>query len=55
MQDKITEVVNRIIEQKKLNPNNDTSALEHMIDQYVYEIYGITESEVKYIDQTIKR
>ena len=55
MQDKIIEVVNTIIEQKKQNPNYDTSAFEHIIDQYVYEIYGITDSEVKYINHTIKR
>jgi adenine-specific DNA-methyltransferase len=43
-------VVNQIIQTKKQNPSADTSDLENQIDQLVYQLYGLTEEEIKIID-----
>ena len=44
--------INRIMEEKKINPSADTSALEIDIDHLVYQLYGLTEEEVKIIEET---
>lgn len=38
---------------KKTNPNHDTSSLERQIDVIVYKIYGLTDAEIKIIEQNI--
>jgi len=48
--DRIEELVDRIIEVKKLNPKADASDLERQIDQRVYEIYSLTEEEIAIIE-----
>lgn len=35
---------------KKTDSNADTSALEHEIDRFVYELYGLTEEEIAMIE-----
>jgi hypothetical protein len=43
-------LVDRILAAKGGNPQADTSALEREIDQLVYELYGLTEDEVKIVE-----
>jgi hypothetical protein len=49
-QDTIVTFVNQILSAKKENPTTDISALETEIDHLVYELYGLTEEEIKIID-----
>lgn len=49
---KLDEYVNRIIELKKQNPSADTTALESQIDALVYELYGLSEEEVKIVENS---
>jgi adenine-specific DNA-methyltransferase len=44
------EKVKRIIEIKKTEPSADTTTLESEIDQLVYQLYGLTEEEIKIIE-----
>ena len=49
----IVKIVDEIITLKKTNPNHDTSSLERQIDSIVYDIYGLTDAEIKIIEQSI--
>jgi adenine-specific DNA-methyltransferase len=42
--------VQRVLLQKRQNPTADTSALEAEIDQMVYRLYGLTEEEIKIVE-----
>lgn len=53
IQNSIVKIVNEIIALKKTNPNHDTSSLERQIDVIVYKIYGLTDAEIKIIEQSI--
>ena len=53
IQNSIVKIVNEIIALKKSNPNHDTSSLERQIDTVVYDIYGLTDAEIKIIEQSI--
>ena len=53
IQNSIVKIVNEIIALKKTNPNHDTSSLERQIDAIVYKIYGLTNAEIKIIEQSI--
>ena len=53
IQNSIVKIVNEIIALKKSNPNHDTSSLERQIDVIVYKIYGLTDAEIKIIEQII--
>jgi hypothetical protein len=44
-------IVNKILAAKKQDPNADISALEKEIDQLVYQLYGLTEEEIKIVEQ----
>lgn len=44
-------LVDRILSTKELNPQADTSALEAEIDHLVYDLYGLTEDEIKIIEE----
>ncbi len=48
--DDIASVVDKIMNIKKNNPQADTSGLEKEIDRLVYELYGLTEEEVKVVE-----
>jgi len=48
--DKITVLVEEIIEVKRKNPEADTSSLEAEIDQLVYELYGLTADEIGIVE-----
>ena len=40
------------MEEKKYNPSADTSALESEIDRLVYQLYGLTDEEIKIVEQS---
>jgi len=50
-QNNIMELVNQILAAKKKDSNADTNALEKEIDQLVYQLYGLTEEEIKIVEQ----
>lgn len=43
-------IVERVISAKKENAKADTSELEKKIDKMVYELYGLTEEEIKIVE-----
>jgi len=43
-------LVNQILATKKQNPSADTTDIENQIDQLVYQLYGLTEEEIKIIE-----
>ncbi|MCX6992867.1 MAG: Eco57I restriction-modification methylase domain-containing protein [Kiritimatiellaeota bacterium] len=43
--------IDRILAAKKADPSADTSALEREIDERVYRLYGLTEAEIKIVEQ----
>ena len=49
-QEAIINKVNAILSAKYNNPSADTSALEFDIDQLVYQLYGMTEEEIKIVE-----
>jgi hypothetical protein len=50
---KMIKLVDQILSTKKSNPTADTCALENEIDQLVYELYGLTEEEIKIVEGVI--
>ena len=42
--------VNKILELKKADSKADTSQLENEIDQMVYELYGLSEEEIRIVE-----
>jgi hypothetical protein len=46
----IEALVDNILAAKKQNPQADTSALEKQIDEMVYELYDLTEEEVRIVE-----
>ena len=48
---KIENIVNKILSLKKQNPEADTRVLEVEIDQLVYQLYDLTEEEIKIIEE----
>lgn len=43
-------LVDKILSAKKKNPEADTSAIETEIDNLVYQLYGLTEEEIKIVE-----
>jgi len=50
IQNKMSILVSEIIKTKKQNPSADTTDLENQIDQLVYQLYELTEEEIKIIE-----
>ncbi|GBF54359.1 hypothetical protein N0824_02223 [Microcystis sp. 0824] len=50
----IENIVDQILTDKKSNPKADTSELEKEINQIVYELYGLSEEEIRIIEGEIK-
>jgi adenine-specific DNA-methyltransferase len=48
--DILDEIVTQILQLKQQNPVADTSALEAEIDVMVYQLYGLTEDEIKIVE-----
>jgi len=42
--------VNKILEQKRGNPDADTRDLERAIDELVYRLYDLTDDEIRLIE-----
>ena len=42
--------VDRILAAKERDPKADTTAWEQEIDRLVYELYGLTEDEIKLVE-----
>ena len=53
VQNSIIKIVDEIITHKKTDSRYDTSVLEQKIDTIVYNIYGLTDSEIKFIEKSI--
>lgn len=49
-QNKICLLVKKAIEKKQFCPSADTSALESEIDDFVYQLYGLTKEEIKIVE-----
>ncbi len=49
-QQPIIDLVNQILDTKTASPNADTMHMETEIDQLVYQLYGLTNSEIKIIE-----
>ena len=49
-ENKIISIVDQILALKKNNPQADTSELEREIDMLVYELYGLTEEEIRIVE-----
>lgn len=54
VRNKISALVNEILASKNINPSIDITALENQIDQLVYQLYGLTEEEIKIIENASK-
>jgi type I restriction-modification system DNA methylase subunit len=52
LEQNIFEIVEKIIVAKKVNCSHDTSTLESEIDRLVYQLYGLTEEEIKIVEQS---
>ncbi|BFN36529.1 Eco57I restriction-modification methylase domain-containing protein [Fidelibacter multiformis] len=50
----IETLFDKIILAKKNNPQTDTLEWEKQIDKLVYELYGLTEEEIRIIDESVK-
>ncbi|MEW6587139.1 MAG: hypothetical protein AB1442_16205 [Nitrospirota bacterium] len=46
------ELVTRILATKAINPSADTSALEQEIDRLLYVLYGLTDEEIKIVEDS---
>ncbi|MGQ9844587.1 MAG: class I SAM-dependent DNA methyltransferase, partial [Spirochaetota bacterium] len=46
----IEALVDKILAAKKQNPQADTSHWEREIDRLVYELYGLTEEEIRIVE-----
>jgi adenine-specific DNA-methyltransferase len=50
IENEISDLVKRVIEQKKLNNESDTTSIENQINHLVYELYGLTDEEIKIVE-----
>ncbi len=55
VQKQLVTIVDRILVEKKRNPEVDTSSLESEIDQLVYKLYGLTEEEIAIVEGRDKK
>ncbi|MEA5616400.1 TaqI-like C-terminal specificity domain-containing protein [Cronbergia sp. UHCC 0137] len=49
----LEKLVDKVLNAKKSDPNADTTALEAEIDQMVYQLYELTEEEIKIVEGNI--
>ena len=52
LQQPFIDKVDQILSLKKVNPEADTSALEREIDFMVYALYGLSEEEIKIVEES---
>ena len=48
--DVVSKEIDQILAAKKQDPNTDTLALEREIDELVYNLYGLTEEEIRIVE-----
>ena len=53
-EDFITKIVDEIISEKDSDPNSDTQNLEETINQHIYNLYGLSEDEIRIIEESLK-
>lgn len=53
-QDKIPNLVDRILSEKRRDAGADVSALEREIDELVYGLYGLTPDEIKLVEEATR-
>jgi restriction endonuclease S subunit len=53
-EEKISTLVDQIIYLKNENLDADTSELENKIDQLVFQLYELTEEEIKIVEESVK-
>lgn len=51
----LIDLVDNILLSKRSNPTTDISSMEKEIDQLVYELYGLTEEEIKIIEKEVTK
>jgi hypothetical protein len=54
-EDEIANSVNKVFAAKRKDAEADTSALEREIDALVYRLYGLTEEEIKVVENSGSR
>lgn len=52
IQNAIIKIVDEIIILKQDDPNNNTYLLENKLNEIVYRIYGLTDTEIKFVEQS---
>jgi len=52
-QEDYVSIVDKILKQKQHDPSTDTSDLEAEIDRMVYNLYGLTEEEVRIVEESV--
>lgn len=50
----IDKLVEKCLNSKRLDPQNDISSFEHEIDQLVYKLFDLSKNEIKIIEDAIK-
>jgi len=53
IQIKLASLVDQILNKKSQDNSSDTTDLENKIDQLVYQLYGLTEEEIKIVESSI--
>lgn len=48
----IADIVDKILELKEENPSADVSVLTQKIDEHIYQLYGLTDDEIKIVEGT---
>ena len=52
-QEKIEDLVDQILNKKSQDISMDTTELETQIDQLVYKLYGLTDDEIKIVEESV--
>jgi hypothetical protein len=51
----LVELVERILAAKRADPEADVTAWEREIDERIYRLYGLTDEEIKIVEESVKR
>lgn len=51
----LVKLVERILAAKRVDPSADTSAWEKEIDERIYRLYGLTDEEIKIVEESVRR
>jgi adenine-specific DNA-methyltransferase len=52
-QDKVSTIVDNIINSKRNNPKLDTNKYESEIDHFIYNLFGLTEEEIELVEENL--